>query len=165
MANRLSNNAVQKGAVATGREIKVDSMVAEEDIGFGLGLKRGTDLEDQVLQWDGANSDDIFAGFAKISTNAGFDDEQTDQYFDVSAFRSGEIYLEVDADSGGVTAGQKIAVMPSGNIDAQANISTGTGGTYAVKVVDSEIKQAGNAGDIVKVEIDMPCDLEVVQLA
>jgi len=165
MANRLVDNQVQKGFVASGRDIKVDSKVAEEVIPFGKGLKRGTDGEKQVLVWDGIANTDLFCGFAKETAHDGFEDNQANQYAPVAEFRGGEIYLEIDANSGGVTAGEKVAVLPSGDVDAVSNLSTGTGGTYAVEIGDSEFKQAGNAGDYVVAEVDLPCDLTVTQLA
>lgn len=165
MANRLADNQAQKGFVASGRDIKADSKVAEEVIPFGKGLKRGTDGEKQVLVWDGSAETDLFSGFAKETAHDGFEDDQANQYAPVSEFRSGEIYVEVDAGSSGVTAGQKVAVMPSGDVEAVSQLSTGTGGTYAVEIEDSEFKQAGNAGDYVVVEVDLPCGLTTTQLA
>jgi dTDP-4-amino-4,6-dideoxygalactose transaminase len=65
----------------------------------------------------------------------------------------------------GVEAGDKVAYVPSGNIDAVSNLTEGTGGTYFADLSNvAEIKSNGDAGNLVKIEIDLPGKIEIKEL-
>ena len=156
-----------KGKIAEGRKTEVDSRVAEEDqIDFGTGLVKGTNKERQVVAFDGSSDAVVFDGIAGYALNGDIDNGYYEKYDRVSCIRKGIVWVEVDADSSGVEAGDKVAYVPSGNIDAVSNLTEGSGGTYFADLSNvAEIKSNGDAGDLVKVEIDLPGNIEIKELA
>lgn len=160
----VSDNNLSVGKVGTIRQPDVDSKIAEATIAFGKGLMKGTDAESQVLEFDGTDSK--FDGFALYSIYASdLDNENYEENDPVSVLREGECYVKVDSGSSGINAGDRVAIMPSGDIDAVTNLSSGSSGDYAIELPNSEIKEDGAAGDVVMIEINSPQDATTTELA
>lgn len=151
------------GQLAEGRLDHADSMAAEGVIPFGIALKKGTSSEKQVKAWDGAASTDVFAGIALYSQAGDLDNEQYADKNPCTVLRKGIVWVKLSANSAGVTAGDKVAVRDDGLFD-KAPLTSGTNGVYGVEIENAEFKSSGSAGDLVKLEINMPTATNVVQL-
>ncbi|ABR46647.1 hypothetical protein Amet_4362 [Alkaliphilus metalliredigens QYMF] len=140
------------------------SMAAEgSPIKYGKAVKLGTDKEIQVKAWDGAASTDIFAGIALNSVTGDLDNDQYLQGNPVSVLKKGTVWVKVSADSAGVTAGQKAAVLEDGDFTA-APLSVDTNGVYGVELEGSEYLTSAAAGELVMLAINLPSTTKVVQL-
>lgn len=158
------DQTLKAGKIADGRiGTSAVSMVAENVIAFGQAVKYGTDPESQVLPWDGANSDDIFAGIAVYSITGDIDDDEYDQYDPVSVLKVGTVWVKVADTSSGITAGESAAVTPDG-FDA-GGLTSGSTGVYGVEIEGSEYLTSGSAGGMVKLMLNMPCKTTNVNLA
>lgn len=151
------------GQLAEGRLNHADSMAAEGEIAFGKAVKLGTDPENQVKAWDGAASGDVFAGIAQYSIAGDIDNAKYDDGDPVTVCKTGILWVELSADASSVTNGDLVAVRDDGLFD-KGPLSEATNGVYGVEIENAEFKSAGDAGDVVKVEIDLPSATNVVQL-
>ena len=160
-----------KGALAEAQQDKTHTGVSEEVIPYGKFVMvgsntlSGTNYESNqgVKVFDGTTGQHIL-GIAKQSLEPGMDDDQYDANQPVEIGRSGIYLAEVDANSTGVSVGDTLAVMPSGDVMAESDLSSGSG-EYAVTLENSEFVTSGAAGDIVVVELNMPCKQVETQLA
>lgn len=159
MEKALGAGKIAEGKIAT----SAVSMVAESAIPFGKAVKYGTDPENQVLPWDGANAGDKFAGVAVYSITGDIDTEEYRQYDPASVLKVGTVWVKVADNSSGVTAGESAAVTPDG-FDA-GGLTSGATGTYGVEIEGSEYLTSGSAGELVKLAINMPCKTTNVNLA
>ena len=151
------------GKLAEGRQNHADSMAAEGEIPFGKALKLGTDPEKQVTAWDGAASSDKFAGIAQFSIAGDLDNSKYEDGDPVTVLKTGVIWVQLSADAASVTKGDPVAVRDDGLFEKGA-LSSGSSGSYGVDIENAKFKSAGDAGDVVKVEIDLPSATNVVQL-
>ena len=151
------------GRIAEGRiNTSSSSKAIEGTVEFGKATKRGTNPEKQVKEWDGANSDDKFAGIAVFSYGG---DVDNDQYKDGDAARileAGVITVKLSSDSGGVSAGDQVAVRDDGYFDT--GLSSATNGVYGAEIENSEFLESGSVGDVVKARINLPGKVTVTQL-
>lgn len=151
------------GKLAEGRQNHADSMAAEGEIPFGNALKLGTDPVKQVTAWDGAASSDKFAGIAQFSIAGDIDNAKYVDGDPVTVLKTGVVWVQLSADASSVTKGDPVAVRDDGLFD-KGPLSEATSGVYGVEIENAEFKSAGDAGDVVKVEIDLPSATNVVQL-
>jgi len=147
------------GVIAEARERDIDSNVANAIVNFGKGLMYAGD---GVADFDGTTGQK-FAGVALATVKPGFDLDQYDAQEDVSTLRKGIVWVMVDAGSAGVTKGDKVALMPSGNFDAE-KAGGGATGNFALNINNAEFKSDAVAGEVVKLEINGPVDYTEVEL-
>ncbi|MFO7820051.1 MAG: hypothetical protein R6V17_07405 [Halanaerobacter sp.] len=148
------------GTIAESRARNIDSNVADEVVNYGKGLMyQGVGVAD----FDGTTEQE-FAGIALESTKPGHDDEQYDAGEDVSTLRKGIVWVVVDEDSDGVEKGDNVALMPSGDFDVEKD-GGGSTGDYALNIKNAEFKSDAAAGEVVKLEVNGPANVEEVQLA
>lgn len=129
---------------------RIDSFAAEEAIGFGLGVTRGTDIDKQCLRID--NSSNVFLGVAVFdhTREQGFDRSASPSstpatYVEgdaVAVLREGRVYVELAAN---VLAGASAYVVPaSGKWTSSASATVGPVGQFV---------NSGSTGEIVAVDI------------
>jgi hypothetical protein len=138
------------------------SKAAEGAIEFGKAVKRGTNAAKQIQEWDGANSDDQFAGIAVFSYGGDVDNEQYKDGDAARTLEAGVITVKLSPDSGGVSAGDQVEVRDDGYFDT--GLSSATNGVYGAEIENSEFLESGSAGDVVKARINLPGKVTVTQL-
>lgn len=130
-----------KGMKADSRYDHVGSSIAEGAIGFGIGLKRGTDPEYQVLPIDDAG--DTFYGVALYKES-----QETGNYADtsvVNVLRQGAVVVEATV---AVNAGDAAYVNPaSGNFTNNPTGTVATGGEFTKTIA---------AAGLTTIEINLP---------
>ena len=151
------------GQLATGRSGHADSMAAEGDIPFGTALKYGTDPEKQVAAWNGSAEADVLAGVAQYSVGGDLDNSKYADGDSVTVARKAVMWVKLSDSAADVTRGDKVAVRDDGLFD-KAPLSEATNGVYGVEIEDAEFKSAGSAGDVVKVEFNLPSQTTTKQL-
>lgn len=152
------------GRIAEGTmHTSANTMAAENTIQYGQAVKYGTDKENQVKAWDGAEENDQLAGIALHGLTGDLDNEQYLQGNPVPVFKKGVVWVKVSENSAGVIAGKRAAVRNDGYFDA-APLGAATNGVYGSEIDGSEFLTSASAGELVKVSINLPCKTTNVQL-
>lgn len=156
-------STLNPGELAEGRRMSADSKASEGTIPFGAGVKAGTNPEKQVAAWDGATGNDKFKGIAMFSIEGDLENGHYPDGVPTTVLRKGVIWVKLSDNASAVTAGDQVAIR-NDNLFDKAPLTTGTSGNYGVELTNAEFKTAGQPGEVVKVEIDMPTATKVVQL-
>lgn len=154
---------LEKGMVGTTRPAHADSGAAEGAVEFGTGVILGT-ADDQYKQADGTDS--VFQGIAQYSRSGSVDDGTYDDEDAMRVLREGVIFAEISSNaSSGASKGDTVYIDVNGDVITDADVTTGSGGDYVIKLNDAEFKEGGDAGDIVMIELNSATDHETVEIA
>jgi hypothetical protein len=161
------------GAIADAGHYRTESFITETAIGFGLAAKRGTDPASQAKLFDGAAGTDRFIGFALQSVSGGdLDNKRYNAKNTANILKEGPIWVELDAASGAVVAGDPVAIMPGGKVAKGGQVAGGVAATKTFGANNSKVKitakAKGTAGNGIKFAIldpggnDKPLEVTVV---
>lgn len=156
------------GKVSQSRYYEYSSGAAEGTIGFGKGVVKGTNPETQLAEFDGSADTLKVEGFAAFTLSGNIDDLEFVDEQPMRVLRNGVVAVQVSSTADtSPTAGDQVAIAPDGDVitSTEANADSGTGGTYAAILANSEFVEGGDAGDTILVEVDFPMNVEFVQLA
>lgn len=156
------------GKVSQSKYYEFSSGAAEGTIGFGKAVVRGTNPETQYTVYPGDSEDVSISGFAAFTLSGNIDDLEFEDKQPMRVLNQGVIAVKVseDADTS-PAAGDKVAVSPDGDVftATEANDDSGSGGTYAAILSNSEFAEGADAGDTVLIEVNFPTDVEFVEQA
>lgn len=154
------------GKVAEARSYESISGAAEEEVEFGQGVIAGDDPEKQFKAFDGDDTT-TFKGFALFTNSGDIDELKFDAEDPMRVLRKGVITTKISDDAGEtIEAGDKVAVDENGWVTSKSEAEARSDGTDNAAVLSgSEFVTGGEAGDKVKVEINLPCDVEFVDLS
>jgi len=156
------------GKVSQSKYYEFSSGAAEGTIGFGKAVVKGTNPETQFTAYPGDSDAVSVSGFAAFTLSGNIDDLEFVDQQPMRVLRSGVVAVKVSANAGtSPVAGDKVAINPDGDVftAAEANSDSGTGGTYAAILKNSEFVEGADAEDTVLIEVDFPTEVEFVQQA
>jgi hypothetical protein len=73
------------------------------------------------------------------------------------------MWVKLSDSAADVTRGDKVAVRDDGLFD-KGGLTEAANGVYGVEIEDAEFKSAGSAGEVVKVEFNLPSQTTTKQL-
>lgn len=156
------------GKIGQAKYYEFSSGAAEGSIGFGKGVVKGTNPETQFKEFDGSADTLKVAGFAAFTLSGDIDNFKFEDKQPMRVLRQGVVAVKVSATaSNSPKAGDTVALAPNGDVitAAEAESNSGTGGSYAATLKNSEFIEGGDAGDTVLVEVDFPTEVVFTEQA